>query len=337
MLWEELLGVHPIGVTDNFVELGGNSLLGTQLVQRLEQRWGKRLPLVAVFQAPTIRELAVLLQLEVTNDLPLIVPIQPLGHKTPVFGIHILGEGFDLYLPMSKYLGEEQPIYGISASLTNEDLIDVQELATRYVKELRSFQPQGPYFLLGVSFGGIVAFEMAQLLHQQGQTVGLLGLLDAMAPGGIHQKLPLRSRLRAYWQRLWQLHPQQLGARLKQQVLIRSLKVPLVNRLCQWVYRLQNQPVPSQVRNLMYIRQNEQATDLYLPQVYPGQVVLFRAEDQEISVALAADPRAGWQDLAGGGLEIVNVPGNHLGILKEPYVPMLVEKLRPYLPPSRND
>ncbi|MGK7943353.1 MAG: AMP-binding protein, partial [Microcystaceae cyanobacterium] len=185
-IWQAVLNVHKIGIYDNFFNLGGNSLIAANLVAEIDQLYPQKLSVAALYQAPTVEKLAkILSEEEWSSDWYSLVPIQPLGDQIPLFAIHLLGEGLNFYRPLANYLGLRQPIYGLNYGLAarkGEDkevkLPPIEELAAHYIEEMRTFYPQGPYILLGVSNGGNVAFEMAKQLQAQGQTVAKLILLD---------------------------------------------------------------------------------------------------------------------------------------------------------------
>lgn len=190
-LWEELLGSHPIGIEDNFFELGGHSLMAVRLFTQIETVLGKQLPLSILLQAPTIKELAaVLRQKEAISSSPL-VKIQAGGsHKPPLFCIH--GGGFNvlIYRDLALGLEPDQPVYGLQArGLVGDEAPDIpirdrlEEIATDYVEQIQTIQPQGPYLLAGLSNGGNIALEMAQQLQAQGHQVSLVALFDCYGPG----------------------------------------------------------------------------------------------------------------------------------------------------------
>jgi aspartate racemase len=137
------------------------------------------MPVSAIFQAPTIEKLANILKSE-ANILPWysLVPIQPKGSRPILFGIHWLK-----YNDLSHYLGVNQPVYGLYYGMgDNTDnhisLPKIQDLASHYIQEMRSLQPESPYFLMGLSRGGTIAYEMAQQLTNQNQRVELLVMFD---------------------------------------------------------------------------------------------------------------------------------------------------------------
>src|ERR1043166_4332923 len=165
-LWQKLLRVEKIGIQDNFFELGGHSLLAVRLFSELERLTGQKLPLVTLFQAPTVEQLALVLgkdQGGVAKSL--IVPIQPRGSRPPLFLVH--GAGGDVlwgYANLVLHLPAEQPVYGIKSrgQVGLEELSHLPEMAAYYITEIKRVQPVGPYYLGGYCFGGNVAYEMAR-------------------------------------------------------------------------------------------------------------------------------------------------------------------------------
>jgi acyl carrier protein len=184
-LWESVLGRHPIGVQENFFELGGHSLLAVRLMHRVEQEFGKNLPIATMLHAPTVQQLAEILRQEgCPMAMSCLVPIQPSGSKPPLFCIHGGGGAVMVYRELALVLGTDQPVYGLQAQGLDGNqpcLTSVEDMAAHYMKEIRAVQPNGPYFLGGLSFGGTVAYEMAQQLCAQGEEVGLLFLFDTFA------------------------------------------------------------------------------------------------------------------------------------------------------------
>ena len=162
-IWEKVLGVHPVGVRDDFFHLGGHSLLAVRLFAEMQRSCGKNLPLALLFQAPTIEQLAGLIRQEGWQPpWSTLVPIQPAGSQPPLFCVHGAGGHVLAYRHLAEHLGPDQPVYGIQA----RGLVDPQagpasigELASYYLQEIRSFQPEGPYLLGGFSLGGYVAYR----------------------------------------------------------------------------------------------------------------------------------------------------------------------------------
>ncbi len=181
-VWADILGIGRIGIHDNFFELGGHSLLGLQLVMRLESLFTMRIPLATLLEAQTVEKQAALIKR--TDWKPLwdaLVPIQPGGSKPPFFCVHGAGGNVLLYRSLAQHCGTDQPFYGLQAKgLDGKEPFHtrIEDMAADYVREIRQLQPEGPYYLGGYCMGGTIAFEMAQQLVKQGQTVGLLAMFD---------------------------------------------------------------------------------------------------------------------------------------------------------------
>ncbi|HEX3640721.1 MAG TPA: non-ribosomal peptide synthetase, partial [Ktedonobacteraceae bacterium] len=185
-IWEDLLGIHPIGVTENFFVLGGHSLLAIRLMAQIQEQFGKNIPLSNLFQGGTIEHVASSLQ---QHDLSLgqspLVAIQPHGSKRPFFCVHPGSGNVLCYYKLACNLGLDQPFYGLQDSdIYGEEVVytPIEDMAACYMEALRAIQPEGPYLLGGYSFGGIVAFEMAQQLRKQFHEVALLAIFEGGTP-----------------------------------------------------------------------------------------------------------------------------------------------------------
>ncbi|HEY5075279.1 MAG TPA: amino acid adenylation domain-containing protein, partial [Pyrinomonadaceae bacterium] len=212
-IWSDLLEVNEIGVNDNFFEVGGHSLLAVRFFAQVEKRFGKCLPLATLFQAPTIAQLAAILEEGLQKDLTAewsslvaISPVEPArdtSSRPPFFCVHALGGNVLEYYALAHYLGDGQPFYGLqSAGLDRKHAphTRVEDMAAHYLKEMRELQPAGPYFIGGRSLGGMIAFEMARQLRAQGEEIGLLALLDTY-PSGYAKILRDQETLRAGFDR----------------------------------------------------------------------------------------------------------------------------------------
>ncbi|MEG4576129.1 amino acid adenylation domain-containing protein [Microcoleus sp. N3A4] len=330
-IWEKVLGINSMGIRDNFFEVGGHSLLAARLLAEIEKVFDKKLPLSAIFQSPTVEQLAnILREPEWSSPSPSMVVIQPGtgSYKPPLFCIHVLGRGLEFYRPLMNYLERSQAVLGLSTQIMDEKLAPpnrVKDLATYYIQEMRTFQPHGPYFLLGVSFGGTVAFEMARQLHDLGEKVALLGLLDTYGPDAFNNLSEIKKSERAM--KVLRLTPAVFLEKAKSNLngKIESLTDIQWRMLCKW-YRATGRPLPIYLENFTHRELNHQALRDYVAGVYPGRASIFKAV--ESAVAFGADRELGWGGVITGGIEVYDIPSDHLGMLKEPHVRILGEKLQ---------
>ncbi|MFJ3421500.1 alpha/beta fold hydrolase, partial [Streptomyces sp. NPDC086082] len=184
-LFAEALGVEQVTIDDNFFELGGHSLLATRLISRIRTAMSAELGIRALFDAPTVARLVERLDVDDPEDsYGVLLPLRTTGSSGPLFCLHPLGSLAWVYEGLADRLGPDCPVYGLQGRgllQPERQPGSVAEMAADYVAQLRTVQPSGPYRLLGWSFGGNVAHEMAVQLEEQGEQVSLLALLDAGA------------------------------------------------------------------------------------------------------------------------------------------------------------
>jgi amino acid adenylation domain-containing protein len=340
-IWEEVLRVQPIGIGDDFFDLGGHSLLGIRLFARIEKELGEKLPIALLFRCPTVEQLAQTLRSGVASPASsALIAIQPGGSRPPLFCVHGWGGGVLRYAELARLLGPEQPFYGLLAkgeSGLEEPDVRIEDMAAHCIQAVRMQQPQGPYYLGGYCLGGVVAYEMARQLQAEGERLALLAVLEGYAPGREEAKRQLRhprvlSRFAVNlprWLRDTLREPgagQRLAARLRRRLRHADELRGLDGRVHQAITaRFGEEPdAPESLRRLMIA--HLQAVRSYRPQPYAGRVTLFRV--QALALFSAHDPAMGWGKLATGGVEVRIVAGAHYNMLERPHVAALAVKLK---------
>jgi thioesterase domain-containing protein/acyl carrier protein len=365
-IWATILNAECVGIRDNFFDLGGDSLLAIRLINEINQQFERELPLSALFLNPTIEGLADSLSSE-TNSLewsPL-VAIKPRGKNPPFFCVHpIFGVVFP-YVELAFGLGENQPFYGLQPKGIDGEsspLTSIEDMATDYIAALRTVQPKGPYFLGGWSFGGLVAFEMAQQLLAAGDEVALLAVLDTLAPVSANKpsfwdgcKFILTTVSRSIWPFVVDYF-RLVAAEENVQVGGIAAKFPKLNKMLnlaanflhRWNWKqavmvsiLSQESKERSWRELAIpsmftvFQANSQATLSYVPKIYPQRITLFRSREQ-LSMS-NQDPTLGWSELTAQKVEVIRVPGNHLTMLRKPCVEVLAQQLKHCLEKELSD
>jgi acyl transferase domain-containing protein/thioesterase domain-containing protein len=340
--WQDLLGVEQVSPDDDFFDLGGHSLIGVRLFAKIKKTYLADLELAALFEARTVRQLAALIGKSRQPDAAerktwtTLVPIQPNGSRIPLFCVHAVGGDVLFYEQLARALGPDQPFYAFrSALIAREDQNNttLEELASIYVKEMREFFPKGPYVIGGASYGGLVAFEMARQMHAQGVAPALLLMFDTSVPGS-EERVEVKNRVSTFWRNLrrggasYLKQKAEVKWRYSEEIMLRRARMAA----CA-VYRLLRMRLPVDLRYFQIDEAHRRALERYTFQPYPGKVTLFRAMDRGPEVlGKREDPTLGWGTLAGGGLEIVDVPTQHMFMLFDPYVTTFVETLKTILP-----
>jgi amino acid adenylation domain-containing protein len=334
-LWEAVLGVKPIGLCDDFFALGGNSLQSARLFARIHTVFGRELPVSTLLTAPTVEQLVKLVgEPSATAAPPALVPLQPGGSRPPFFCVHAIAGEVLGFVPLAHHLGPDQPFYGLR-SRRWEDLRlpdSLEALASRYLDEVRALQPHGPYYLGGFSFGGTVAFEMARQLHVRGETVGLLAVIDQRSHPGRNRQ-PFRPaflleslRNIPRWVRfdLCATSPRTLLSRawlrLRAMVPRRGTDPSSGERVAGAAFDLARLSESSR----QVLGYHFGLLSGYTPRHYPGRLTLFRAQAQSLTRLQARD--LGWGGLT-ERVEVIDIPGSHDTLLKEPHVRVLAERL----------
>ncbi len=339
-IWEEVLDRRPVGVTESFFELGGNSLLAMRLMARVREELGRDLPPSIFFQGTTIEDLALALRHETDYFASPLVAIHGRGSSPPFFCVHPIGGSIMRYVALVPHLGDDRPLYGLEARNRDEPCPSLEAMAAEYLEAMLTVDAEGPYRLGGWSFGGLVAFEIARQLELGGREVALLALFDTTAPlPGVSSSEsgpdpddprdlvrlldPSGRRLVIRFEELEGLDP-----RRQRELILREAK-----RLHVVPAELQMEEA---LRDLEGFQRRVELSRSYVPQgTVRGRITLFRCAEQdageslpEVAALLADDPTMGWGRLAARPVEVVEVPGRHVELFSQPYVDVLGGKLR---------
>jgi thioesterase domain-containing protein/acyl carrier protein len=337
-IFEEVLKTRVASVEENFFDLGGHSILAARLMAVIEKGFGFRLPLATLLKNPTIEGIALILDDAAKRSAqpswsPL-VSIQAKGIRPPVFLVHGAGGNVLLYRELARNLGDDQPVYGLQAiGLDGQTtpLATVEEMAQAYLPHVRRIQPSGPYHLGGYCMGGMVAYEMARHLIEEGEQVALVALLDTynmstLPAAGGKAGSHLLQRFKFHLGNLARLRPGEIAGYLKEKTRI-ARDGELSNVLTN-VFGSNQGPggdgnsiaavIPVQAAN-------DCAAAIFRPRTLGGKLTLFAPE---VNYDSHPDLEMGWGGLASEGIEVVKLAVNPHGMLMEPFVKQLAGELR---------
>ena len=331
-IWQRLLKVDTVGLDQDFFALGGHSLLAARMLVQVEQWFGSKLPHSVLVEHPTIHGLATYLRQSPAGKWPSLVTIQAGAFLPPLFIAHGIGGSLLSFIELAAELGPEQPVYGLQLpAFIDEHQADLRILAANYVKQVRAIQPSGPYNFVGHSSGGVVVFEMACQLMEQGETVGLLALLDCDPNTGKMVRRPFQDwdSLKASFRRaLAELTVREFGIKellerrmVYQKIKIRSWLVARSRRLGKargWI--------PDSVRGSLLGAEGYLALAMrdYELRPYSGNATLFIAQDEPGS---DAEPGRAWAGKILGVCETHMIPGTHSTMLTRPQVNSLAREI----------
>jgi amino acid adenylation domain-containing protein len=348
-IWGEVLGLEKIGIHDNFFDLGGNSLLAARLFTEIEKKAGWKLPLVTLFESPTISLLAESIRRDaLSTTRGVLVPLQTSGSKPPLFLVHGAGGGMLWgYANLAKHLDANQPVYCFDPRNMEglEEWATIEQMAAHYLQALRSFQPTGPYCLGGYCFGGEVAFEMAQQLHDQGERVSTLVMFNAMPPNSRFERVKVTPLfvVKFAWNS-WHWFRYFCHWTPEQRHDFSRRKLRLIKKYFgQLIGRSEMGPIPVKAEDRIdvslypdYQRRfwdiHLRASAQYHPRPYPGHITVFRTRIYPFLCSF--DPTFGWGEFAEDGVTVRVVSGAHESILDEPYVRGLAKEVKLSLLPK---
>lgn len=343
-IWKRVLAISPIGIHDNYFDLGGDSVQAVRIFVEIKKITGATLPLVTLFESPTVAQLTQLLGDR--NWKPhwrSLVPIKTSGARPPFYCVHGVGGNVIEYMDIARYLHQDQPLYGIQAigldGKSYRDNPTVEQMAAHYIREIREFQPSGPYYVGGSSFGGLVAYEMARQLHAEGQEIAIVALFDTYGPG-YPKLLPtttvweqrlnkLRYRTKLHWSNFLATEPVKrpqyvwLKAKRAERAILSKSKLTIGTANQAVRHFLERLFWPDAIRHVA--EAGHWAAGGYIPGEYAGTITLFRATEQPLGIYV--DRTSGWGSVVKGEIETYDTPGHHGSIVREPRARFLVRQL----------
>ncbi|MFE2018542.1 amino acid adenylation domain-containing protein [Streptomyces sp. NPDC059499] len=331
-LWAELLGRDPatIGLDDDFFELGGHSLLAARLVSAVTRRFGVRLPLTSLFEAPTVERFAELISVGSAHAqvLPLRAPVTP----APLFLLHPAGGDVMAYRQLVRLLPEGREVLGIrSRALSGEPEAETfAAMAAQYADLVRDRRPTGPYHLAGWSMGGALAVEVAAVLEAAGEHVASVALLDSSVPGAGDPDPLLAPAVALAGSLPGPAMTLDEAAALRER--LRGL--PLQERLKQLITWAEERGFPAAPTEALLLQaqlaeQHEHLVLTHRPSAVDAPLTVWWARER------LREPRTSWAPLTRGGIrEEATLPGNHFTLLRPPHVAEVARRLASALDPS---
>jgi len=346
VIWRDLFKLDRIRVDQDFFELGGHSLLALRMVTRIRHEFGMHLSLTTLAERRTIQQIgAILARGHATNSHDALVPIQPKGSRPPFYCIHPIGGSVFRFFELSHSLGSDQPFFGVQAPDLLQAIAEktIEEYASDYREAIVAANPDGPYLIGGYSFGGAVAFELAQQLVREGRRVALLALLDTHSPYE-QRKIPDPDDALLI-SILVDSHARMEGNHVN--VKANDVAAHEQNEQMAFVFRqlkragIFDADIPDEMgadyleNALTGYKTRSHSARNYYPTIFPGRITLFKSEELEPGTRdLAArfgldlsDETYGWSKLSNEPVVVHAVPGVHERLCHQPNVRVLATRL----------
>ena len=343
-IWANVLRVKRVGIRDNFFESGGHSLLAVRIVVEIEKVFKIRLPLATLLQASTVGDLAeVLRSKDWKPSWNSLVPLRAGGTRPPLFLMHAHGGNVLEYYPLATLLEADQPVYALQARGLEGNVRkgeSMEMIAAAYITELRALQSEGPYYLGGFCFGGLLALEVAQQLKAAGEDVALLVLIQTTHPAQDHFRSDV-GFLRQWWYRSTTrlaIEKDRLlyGERGYVQDLVERVMGLIRGGTTVAFTRLLGDKLSKGAgQSFAYVSalmtaEHDRAADVYEPRPYDGDVLLIRASNA-LPGLVADTAYLGWKGILRGRVDICEVPGHQQTLLLEHRVSHVAKELNAWL------
>jgi amino acid adenylation domain-containing protein len=329
-IFREVLDDPSMGVTDNFFERGGYSLIAVRLFATIRRELDLDLPISILFDAPTVRALARMVNEGAGPSI--VVPIRPQGRSAPLFVVY----SYLLYGALLEAVDEDRPIFGLRELSSKDRAMTFEERVDLYSRAISEMCPYGPVSLAGWCAAGSLTVEIGRRLVEQGRVIGTLALFDAERPG-YKQEAGMRISWPARLRASWIFHAQRLRHSSARQTLeeIGDVFRYRWGRLIEAVFAPDSAPgawlqrtfpslIPQQIRE-------DDTAGISLPpgtcwKLFPGKIVLFRPS--EAPQFPGADQTLGWGPIAAEGVRVEFVPGTHESMFRDPQLKVFGQKLR---------
>lgn len=330
--WTRLVNISPIGVHDNFFDIGGDSLLAIRLVSIIHKEFGIKVPLQALFQHGTIEQLASLLRSNAaTAPWSPLVCLQSRGPKTPLYFVHAAGGIVFRYLQVAALLGDERPFYGLQARGVEPGdpfYANIEEMAADYVAAIRSVQPKGPYLIGGWSFGGSVAFAMARILERAGESVPLIIMVDAPSP---FIDSFAEDDVDFLLERLGPAAGLTLDAIDQHSSREAKLAYLIQEQRLAGLFAPDIDDAYARHRLKLHKHHNEISCHYRPDGAVRGKMVFYKPTETIPFDVRMKEPTVEWVPFVEGGIDIDDAPGNHFNMFSQTNGPVLADKLRLYI------
>jgi acetoacetyl-CoA synthetase len=333
-IWESVLGIQGVDDGDGFFDLGGTSLQAVRVFTQIRDRLGVDLPLSVLMEAPTVAELAAAVDDPGKHFDPLVLMRSGSGGP-PLFLVHSIWGDVLGMRQIAVAMRSDLPVYGLRArGLQGEEpQSSVEKMATSYVEVIRALQPEGPYRVAGHSFGGLLAFEIARLLGEQGQEVEWLGLIDAELSTAAHspaRRWGHRLALPFHYGRAALRNP---GAALHAAIgAVPRLLRRGFSRLHRDAALAESEATWMEGASAQHQRLAAHFLELaadYRPRPYRGSMTYFLPTVRRFH--LFADPLPVWRRVTAGTIEIERVPGPHVGMVSGDSAPVVAAQIDRHL------
>jgi thioesterase domain-containing protein len=314
-IWKNVLGIANIGIHDNFFEIGGHSLLAARLIAQIQDVTGRKIPVSAIFRAPTIEAFARLLRDNAAGEPdPFVMKLNEADGGISFFGVVIPGVDTTGFAQLARDLSPVHPFYKLQAAAPvfwgqPFRRQEMQVLAKEYVAAMRTVQPHGPYCLGAMCFGVLIAQDMILQLESEGEEVALFAIFDTW----VLENSQIRSLwvVDYYYQRFRRLRALSLNEQL----------TTMRRTVSRWIAPISGNGGNhgDGWRNAYWPGKDFQAPRFHAP------VLLFKRPRQPYF--RLRDPQMGWAGRSLGGVEICEIECGHFEMFREPNVRLLGQKL----------